>query len=588
MRVNLTNGSCKEELIPREVLGDFIGGKGLSAYYAYKELNAGIDPLGPENKVMFFIGPLTGVLNVYSRHVIAAKSPQTSTFSDSYAGGWFGAELARTGYMGIIIEGKAANLAYLKIDGKKVSIEDARDFTGKTPYEVDAAFEDFRVAAIGPAGERLVRFACVINDAYKRGRAGVAGRGGIGAVMGSKNLKAVVVRETLSPDEFIPKKHKAEVEELRKTFLQYLKTDIAPGIGLGGNLPTMQLAADAKVLPVRNFREGCIEDYEKVAEQAFREVTIAKSTCYLCPIACGVHIKPKSGPFAGLDLDRIEYETVALNGPNCKQLDISTIAKVGRLCNEYGMDTISVGNITGFVMECSERGLIDYRLDYGDSEGQIKLVDLIGQRKGIGDILAEGLFSAAEKLNLQKHAVQVKGLEIPGYDVRGPVGMALAYATADRGGDHLRAWTIVAEANELFSIVGKAKLNKDLQDRNSALWCLIGCDNIPANTIGDPARFVELSIAGLNTLEWEMDKETFLETGERIYNVTRMFNVREGFSRNDDQLPPRFEEPREDTGWKIAHADFNKMLDEYYAIRGWDREGMPKLGTLERLGIDKW
>jgi aldehyde:ferredoxin oxidoreductase len=537
---------------------------------------------------MFFVGPLTGVFNVYSRHVIAAKSPQTNTFSDSYAGGWFGAELARTGYMGIIIEGKAAHLVYLKIDGKKISIEDAEEFAGKTPYEVDAAFKDFRVAAIGPAGERLVRFACVINDAYKKGRTGVAGRGGIGAVMGSKNLKAIVVREKWRPDEFIPKSHQAEVEELRRTFIEYLKTEVVPGIGLGGNLPAMQLTADAKVLPVRNFREGYIEGYEKVAEQAFREVTIGKSTCYLCPIACGVHIKAKSGPFAGLDLDRIEYETVALNGPNCEQLDIGTISKVAQLCNEYGMDTISVGSITGFVMECSERGLIDYRLDYGDSEGQVKLVDLIGQRKGIGDILAEGLMSAAEKLNLQKYAVQIKGMEIPGYDVRGPVGMALAYATADRGGDHLRAWTIVAEANEPFTIVGKAKLNKDLQDRNSALWCLIGCDNIPANTTGDPAKFVDLSIAGLNSLDWEMDKETFLETGERIYNVTRLFNVREGFSRKDDQLPARFEEPREDTGWKIARTDFNKMLDEYYAIRGWDGEGKPKAETLKRLGIDKW
>jgi len=588
LRVNLTDGSCKEEQIPPEVLRNFIGGKGLAAYYAYKELKPGIDPLGIENKIMFFIGPLTGVYNVYSRHVIAAKSPQTNTFSDSYAGGWFGAELARTGYMGIIIEGKAANLVYLKIDGKKISIEDAGDLAGKTPYEVDAAFKDFRVAAIGPAGERLVRFACVINDAYKKGRTGVAGRGGIGAVMGSKNLKAVVVREQWRPDEFIPKSQQAEVEELRRTFIEYLKTDVVPGIGLGGNLPAMQLTADAKVLPVRNFREGYIEGYEKVAEQAFREVTIGKSTCYLCPIACGVHIKAKSGPFAGLDLDRIEYETVALNGPNCKQLDIGTISKVAQLCNEYGMDTISVGNITGFVMECSERGLIDYRLDYGDSEGQVKLVDLIGQRKGIGDILAEGLMSAAEKLNLQTYAVQVKGMEIPGYDVRGPVGMALAYATADRGGDHLRAWTIVAEANEPFTIVGKAKLNKDLQDRNSALWCLIGCDNIPANTTGDPAKFVDLSIAGLNSLDWKMDKETFLETGERIYNVTRLFNVREGFSRRDDQLPPRFEEPREDTGWKIARTDFNKMLDEYYAIRGWDGEGKPKAETLKRLGIDKW
>ena len=356
-------------------------------------------------------------------------------------------------------------------------------------------------------------------------------------------------------------------------------------MGLGGNLPAMQLSADSKILPIRNFREGFIERYEKVAEKGFAEVTTGKKTCYLCPLACGVQIKTKSGPFAGLELERIEYETVAMNGPNCDQLDIGTIAKVGRLCNEYGMDTISVGNITGFVMECSEKGLIDYWLKYGDAEGQVKLVEMIARREGIGNLLAEGLKRAAEKLGLQKYAVQIKGMEIPGYDVRGPVGMALAYATADRGGDHLRAWTVVTEASTPFTITGKARLTKDLQDRNSALWSLIGCDNIPANTTGDPARFTEFSIRALNALGWNMDVASFMEAGERIYNMTRLFNVREGFSRRDDALPPRFEEPRQDTGWRITQPDFDRMLDEYYALRGWDEDGKPTKETLQRLGI---
>ncbi|GFP43878.1 aldehyde:ferredoxin oxidoreductase, partial [Candidatus Hakubella thermalkaliphila] len=469
----------------------------------------------------------------------------------------------------------------------KISIEDAKDLAGKTTYEVDALFKDFRVATIGPGGERLIRFACVINDPAKRQRAGVAGRGGLGAVMGSKNLKAIVVKRKFTPEELVAEKFRDAAAQLRRTFIEYLKSEVIPGVGLGGNLPVMQLAAEAKVLPVRNFREGYIEGYEKVSEDAFREVTIGKSTCYLCPVACGVHIKVKTGSFAGLDLDRIEYETVALNGPNCMQLDIGTIAKVARLCNEYGMDTISVGNITAFVMECSEKGLIDYRLNYGDSAGQVKLVEMIGQRKDIGDTLAEGLMRTAEKLGLQGHAVQIKGLEIPGYDVRGPVGMALAYTTADRGGDHLRAWTIVAELDDPFTITGKAKLTKELQDRNSALWSLIGCDNIPGNTTGDPAKFVDLSIKALNTLGWKIDEEKFLEAGERIYNLTRLFNVREGFSRKDDQLPLRFRKPREDTGWKITPADFDKMLDEYYAIRGWDHDGKPTKETLERLKIER-
>ncbi|NIM97450.1 MAG: hypothetical protein GTO24_05015, partial [candidate division Zixibacteria bacterium] len=336
LRVNLSERSFIREEISRGILEKYIGGKGLAAYYAYKELKPGMDPFSPENKLMFFIGPLTGIFNVYSRHVIASKSPMTNTFCDSYAGGWFGAELAKTPFHGIVVEGKADRLVYLRIDGERIAIEDAKDLAGKTPYQVDALFPDSRVAAIGPAGEKLVRFACVLNDAAKRQRAGVAGRGGLGAVLGSKNLKAILVKGRFSPDELVPKEHRDNVEELRRTFVKYLKTEVIPGIGLGGNLPAMQLSADAKVLPVRNFKEGYIEGYERVSEEAFREVTVGKSTCYLCSVACGVHIKVKTGPFKGIDLDRIEYETVALNGPNCKQLDIGTIAKVGRLCNEYG------------------------------------------------------------------------------------------------------------------------------------------------------------------------------------------------------------------------------------------------------------
>jgi aldehyde:ferredoxin oxidoreductase len=586
LRVNLANESLTEEEISREILEKYIGGKGFAAHYLYKELKPETDPLSPENKLVFFIGPLTGIFPAFSRHVIASKSPLTGTFSDSYAGGWFGAELAKTAYSGIIFEGRAEKPVYLKIDGETVSIEDAGDLIGKTPYEVDASFKDFRVSAIGSAGEKLVRFACVTNDAAKRERAGVAGRGGMGAVMGSKNLKAVVVRGYLKPDEIVPEKFRDKVNALLRVFMKYLKDEVKPGIGLGGNLPAMKLTGDAKVLPVRNFREGYIEDYEKVAEDAFRDLTISKNTCYLCPLACGVHIKIKTGSFAGLELDRIEYETVALNGPNCNQLDIGTITKVCLLCNEYGLDTMTMGNITAFVMECSEKGLIDYKLNYGDSEGQINLVKMVGERRNIGNILAEGLKRAAEEFGLKKYAVHIKGLEIPGYDVRGPVGMALAYATADRGGDHLRAWTIVDDLESPYSIEGRAGVTKKLQDRNSALWCLIGCDNIPANTTGDPGKFVDLSISALNTLGWKFDDEKFWEVGERVYTLTRLFNVREGFSRKDDMLPDRFMEPRADTGWKLTQGDFETMLNEYYSLRGWDEDGRPMQKTLERLEID--
>ncbi len=586
LRVDLSRGTFREEEIPEEVSRRYIGGKGLAAWYGYREIPRGVDPLAPENKLLFFIGPLTGVFNVYSRHVIATRSPATGTFTDSYAGGWFGAELAKTGYTGIIFEGRADRLVYLKIDGEQISLEDGAALAGKSPYEVDAMFPEHRVAAIGVAGERLVRYACVINDCTRRQRAGVAGRGGIGAVMGSKNLKAVVIKGRYGTDEFIDESYRAGARELRREFVEYLKKEVVPGMGLGGNLPAMKLTAEAKITPVHNFREGFIEGYEAVSEAGFAEVTTGKSTCYLCPVACGVRTKAKTGLFAGVELERIEYETVAINGPNCGQLDIGTVIEIGRLCNELGIDTITAGGIVAFVMECSEKGLLDYPLKWGDGAGQVKLLGLLGRREGIGELFAGGLKPVAEKLGLERYAVHVKGLEIPGYDVRGPVGMALAYATADRGGDHLRAWTVVAETSTPFTIAGKAKLTKDLQDRNAGLWCLIGCDNIPANTTGDPAKFTEFSVRGLNALGWDTDVAGLLETGERVYNLTRLFNTREGFSRKDDRLPPRFLEAREDTGWKLLPEDFQRMLDEYYSLRGWDAEGRPKPETLKRLGIE--
>jgi len=583
LRVNLSKGTFKEEEVPEEVIDKYIGGKGLAAYYLYNELKPNVDPLGPENKLVIFTGPLTGIFPGFTRHVVASKSPLTNTFSDGYAGGSFGAELAKAGYVGIIVEGRADDLVYLKIDEEGVSIEDASKLKGKTTYEVCKLFTNYSVTTIGPAGENLVKFACIVNDLEKRSRAGVVGRGGLGAVMGSKNLKAIVVRGNLKREELIPKDRREKVNELFRRVINYLKEKVVPGIGLGGNLGVTDLITPIKALPVENFNKGYIENWEKVREDEISKFTVGKSSCYLCPLACGVHIKVNTGPFKG-EVERIEYETVALNGPNCKQLDLGAIARIGYLCNAYGVDSISTGSVVAFVMECSEKGLIDYNIKFGDAEGQFKLIEMIAKREGLGDVLAEGVKKASEQLGLEQYAVHIKGLEVPGYEPRGLPGMALAYATADRGADHLRAWTIWDELHKNYTLEELAKLVKFLQDRNAALWTLIGCDNIPANS-GDPAKFVDLSIEMLNSLGFEIDKNKFFEIGERIYNLTRLFNVREGFGRKDDRLPPRFRESRKDTGWKIKESDFNKMLEEYYQIRGWDSEGRPTNETLSRLGI---
>lgn len=585
LRVNLTNATIQTESISQEILDLYIGGKGLAAYYCHSEIPIHVDPLSPENKLMIFNGPLTGILGGFSRHVIATKSPQTNTFTDSYAGGQFGAELARTKYSGCIIEGKSNQPVILKIVGDSVSLESAKLLMGKSPYEVEALFPGYKVASIGIAGEKMVRFACVMNDLIGNQRAGVAGRGGIGAVMGSKGLKAIIVKGEKSAFERYPPDIKQKFLSFRRNYNSYLISEVVPGAGLGGNMASMQLTINAKITPVRNFQSGSDLGCERLTEAGIREVSVGKSTCYLCPIACGVRVKAKEGPYAGLELERIEYETVAMNGPNCGQMQIGTIIKAGQLCNEYGMDTISVGNIVGFVMDCVQRGLLDYPLEFGDSAGQIALIEMIGRREGIGDILAEGIKSASEKLGLQHYAVHVKGLEIPGYDARGPVGMALAYATADRGGDHLRAWTVALETSSAFSFLGKAKMVKEIQDRNAALWCLIGCDNIPANTTGDPATFVRYCLDGMRVLGREISLDKFLETGERINNLTRLFNNREGFTRREDKIPPRFFETKSDDDGIIQEEDFDAMLDEYYYIRGWDSDGVPYQETLERLHI---
>jgi len=591
-RVDLSRKKVIVESIPEEVLEKYIGGKGLAAYYLFNEIESKIDPLSPENKLLIFNGPFTGILPGFSRHVVASKSPLTGIFCDSYSGGWFGYELAKTGYVGLIIEGKAEKLTIIRINDEKITIENAEKFKGWYISKIDSFFKNYRVLAIGPAGEKLVKFACIINDYSKPGRTGVAGRGGLGAVMGSKNLKAIIIKGTKSPLSFFPDISKNKIKDIRNRFLDYLVNEVAEGICMGGNLPAVDLSAKIKIIPVKNFRSGTVKNYHLISGEAFKGIKVKNNTCYLCPLACGLHIKVKDGIFKGIETDRIEYETVVMNGPNCGQMDIGTITMVNNLCNDYGMDTISIGNITSFIMECSEKGILDYDIQYGDSKKQIKLVHDIGQRAGMGDIFAEGLEKASIKLGLKKYAVQVKGMEVPGYDVRAPVGMALAYATSDRGGDHLRAWTIIEELNKPFIISGKAKLVKDLQDRNAALWSLIGCDNIPANTTGDPMKFVNLSIEALNDVIWKdvfgykMDMTNFFKIGERIYNLTRMFNVREGISRKDDNIPERLREAREDTGWKIDMNDFNKMLDEYYQLRGWNNEGIPKLSTLKELGLD--
>jgi aldehyde:ferredoxin oxidoreductase len=583
LRVDLSSDKVEEEELTDSIVEKFVGGKGLAAYLMYREIKPGIDPFSPENKLFIFAGPLAFIYPTFVRTVVASKSPLTGLFCDSYAGGSFAVELRRAGYIGVVIEGKSDKLKCLKISKEEKRLFECEQLRGKTTYEIGELFRDYSVLTIGPAGENKVRFASIYID-WRRNpitRPGVAGRGGLGAILGSKNLKAIVLKGWLRVDELTKGIDKSVQRNLIDRYLKIIEEDVMPGIGIGGNLPVFKVSAEAKILPTKNFQLGSHELWRELADDAWAKVLVNRITCPTCPARCGTTIK--EGIFM---TERIEYETVAMNGPNILILDRRALMLINNTLNALGMDTITTGNILAFITELCERGLLkDYKISWGEVDSYIRLIYDIAYRRGLGDLLAEGLARVAKILNAEEYALHVKGLEIPAYDPRGVVGMALAYATADRGGDHLRAWTVGVEVTTKLTLEDLVNLTKYLQDRNAALWTLIACDNIPSNAIRPPDEMIRIYIKMLNTLGFNYDEESFLKLGERIYNLTRMFNVREGVRRKDDSLPPRLHKQREDTGWVITREDFEKMLDLYYSKRGWSSDGVPLKETLERLGL---
>lgn len=579
LRVNLSEGSIKEEIIPPQLINNYIGGKGLAAYYLYKEVKAKVDPLSPDNKVIFMAGPLAGIMPCCTHHVVTTKSPLTGGYADSFAAGNFSYALRKAGFLGIIVEGKSPKLVTLKIEERKATLEEASHLKGKTITETDKYYQGFNVASIGPGGENLVRYACILNNITGAGRSAAAGRGGAGAVMGSKNLKAIAIKSHGKIE--ISEK----VKELQKRHFKRFADDQDLREFYSGGLftPNIDICNTANVIPTRNFTSGSFEKVKNINEDALRPNIIKKSACYLCPVGCGNTVRANEGPFKGTEAT-VAYEPTVLLGANCGQGDLSTVVESIRLCNEYGIDVMSMGDVIAFAMECSEKNLIDYEIHFGDAEKQIELIKMIGNREGIGNLLAEGVKVASEKIakGSKDFALHVKGLEIPGYDPRGSRAMALAYATADRGACHQRACPtgaeVVDKTADPFTTTGKAELVKQLQDYNAAAWSLITCDCVPYSA----ERLVEV----LSSLGFSINEKEFMTLGERVYNLTRLFNMRQGFSRKDDSMPKRFTEPMKDTGWKIPINDFERMLDEYYELRGWDEKtGIPKPEKLRELGI---
>ncbi len=587
--INLSTGKITELKLDMRLAEQFIGGKGLGVKLLYDTLNKGVDPLSSNNILLFMTGPLSGTsVQTSGRWCIVTKSPHTGIYLDSQIGGKFGHRLKRAGFDFIKFRGRADSPSYLIVSSEQVEIHPADDLWGKGTYEVEEILKKrhngSEVCSIGPAGENLVTFANIMTD-----RTHMAGRGGAGAVMGSKNLKAVVAWgsqkiEVVDPDRF---------KVLTRAFRKKVREN--PGVKRRhevGTVMWVKMANDAGFLPTKNFQSGVFENAEAISGERMRdEFVIGHTACYGCLIACGKTTRFNEGKYAGLEVDGPEYETIALLGASCGIDDLGAIAKSSQICDDLGIDTITAGGTIAFAMECSEKGILDQKdvqnLEFGNVDAQHEMLRLIAERNGIGELFAKGSFSAAKEIgqNSVDFAIQVKNLELAGVEPRGSFGMALAYSTSDRGGCHQRCWTPGAELSgslTRFSMEGVPKFVKESQDERAVCFSLVLCDFLPF----DVTEMVEM----FNTATgFSYTPESYLTTGERIWNLTRLFNTREGITAFNDVLPARFyqeEAPEGDPkGQKINLEDFERVKAEYYQLRGWDREGIPTKDKLEALGL---
>jgi aldehyde:ferredoxin oxidoreductase len=594
LRVDLTNEKVSTDPLNREWAKEFIGGKGLGARYLFDELKPGTDPMSPDNILSIWTGPLVGTfVPLTSRYVVVTKSPLTGTFLDSYAGGFLGPEIKYAGFDGMIIKGKAKKPVYLWLNDGEAEIRDAGHLWGKDTYKVEEMVRKetghklARVAAIGPAGEKLGLISSVTSDLTRN-----AGRGGTGAVFGSKNLKAVAAKGSLGVE--IP-----NMEEFLAMTKELVRADVVDnpehaGMITDGTPILVDLSNDSGILPTRNWHQGEFEGSKGINSDAIKARVLArKRACFNCALACGTYAKVRSGIFKGASTEGPEYETLGLCGSNCGIKNVEAIVKFVEDCDRMGLDSMSTGNSVALAMDLYEQGVLSKEdvngldLRFGNEAEYAKMPRIIANRDGIGDVLADGAKRAAKKIGKGAEAlvIDVKGMEYPAYDPRGSIGMALAYATSDRGACHLRAWPVAAEAYgdmDPWSPEGKAEICVEDQTRTSVKWSMIFCDFYGVS-FPNMAKYYS-AVTGQ-----ESSEEHLRTVGKRVWNLTRAFNAREGFSKKDDTMPERMtSEPLPSgkaAGRNVPRADFEKMLEEYYRLWNWDDQGRPTKAALEGVGL---
>ncbi|HYF94894.1 MAG TPA: aldehyde ferredoxin oxidoreductase family protein [Symbiobacteriaceae bacterium] len=594
LRINLTTGEIKKEFLDPQIARKFVGARGLGTYLYTQEVSPKVDPLSPENKLLFVTGPLTGTLATSAaRFNVVTKSPLTGAIAASNSGGYWGAELKFAGYDAIILEGKADHPVYIWIEDETIEIRQAGDLWGHDVYETtdflrEATDPDACVACIGQAGEKLSLIAAILND-YTR----APGRGGVGAVMGSKNLKAIVVRGHGAVEVADPEGFKDVCIKQRGMLERHSLT--GEGLPALGTMLLINVLNSVGGLPVHNFRDsGTWSKAEQISGEALREKFLVRNKgCFACNIDCGRITKVPSGKFASTG-EGPEYEGAWALGASCGVSDLAAVCKASFLCNELGIDPIAMGATIACAMELYENGYIGIKetgrpLSFGDADALVELTRMTGLREGFGDLLAEGSARLAARFGHPELSMSVKKQEIPAYDPRAIQGIGLNYATSNRGGCHVRGYTIAPEVAGIpekldpQDTASKPAWVKVFQDV-TATFDSAGLCLFVTFALGAPELAEQLAAAtGL-----EITTDEVLLTGERIWNLERLFNLAAGLKKEDDTLPKRLLKDALKFGGQKGNVNrLDEMLPKYYEVRGWDENGRPTDAKLEQLGLTR-
>jgi aldehyde:ferredoxin oxidoreductase len=578
LTVNLTDESFEIETLLREICEQVFGGKGLATHLLLTKNPAGVNPLSAENHLIFATGPVCqSSLWGSSRYGVFTKSPLTGFYSESYSGGKVPEAMDAAGFDAVVIRGKAKRPTVLSVHPEGCGFFDAGDLWGMETYQTEEeakrrfsiqkpGFRKPGAVVIGPAGEKLVRFAVIENDKWRS-----AGRTGVGTVMGSKLVKAIVFQGDRRRPLADPEGVGAYVKEFSKRNLDHPAPKMYRALG---TTMVLKMTQRVNALPSKYWSQGSVEHWEKISgERLHQDHQVKPSACLKCFLACGRMTTISSGRHKGLVIEGPEYETLYAFGALCMIEDLGEIAYLNDLCDRLGLDTISAGNLCSFAMEAAARKKIDYPIAYGDAEGTAELLRKIARREEIGEVLAEGIVHASKAWGLEDIAVHVKGLEPAGYDPRTLKGMGLSYATSDRGACHLRTTFFRPELAGLIApetIKGKAAMLIDYEDRLNLFDSLVLCrfyrDLYPWEEMG---KVLQLLTGN------SLTKEELQRTASRIADMTRTFNIREGLKPEHDRLPQRLHKEPLPSGQQLTEEELQSMIQDYYRLRGWDQNGVP-------------